>query len=299
MLTFCLVAPLSAQGTVKRAKKRTERRANERIDRRIDQEVDKVFTSLFSKKKEDPQDTAAADTVTTGREREATNSVIGILGGGGEFEPFENEQSFSFTMNMTEKKRNREEHTSIRLGNTRDKIAMITAGDGGSGTAQMIFDTQTGKTTMITTDERGRTKGYRMRMPRMGRMIDAAKDDLLDHLTVERTGERRTIDGYACELVIVENTKEHTTTRSWITQDVPLNGPKVFSSVARMMGGTGQNAAAMPPGLTDIANGFPIQSTIIDGNTTYEMHITDIRTDGNVDRSLFDTGNVEIQDMGF
>ncbi len=289
VIVFLLAAfglSLAAQGTTQHAKRRAGHNLSTRIDNRVDQGVDKAFDAVegLFKKKEQPE---AEGSHTVGDSAAAVS------------EPFQNDHPFSLTMTVTEKKRNREEVSTVRLGASTDQIAMVTSADGGGESARMIFDTRDGKTTMITTDKKGETQAFRMRMPRLGGLIDRAGDDVASHLKVTRTDERRTIDGYACELVIVENTKEKTTTRSWITHDLDLSGEEVFGTIGRMMGGSGASRMPLPPGLTDLQDGFPIEATTVDGNSTYEMRFTDIRIGDGIDRSLFDTTGVEVRDMGF
>ncbi|PPK85278.1 uncharacterized protein DUF4412 [Neolewinella xylanilytica] len=305
LLLFSLLIALSlgtdAQGTVERAKRRTQQRANNQIDRKIDQEIDKAFNALFSKKKEAEATEAEAGDPNP-EEQEAANAVVGMLmGGNDDFTPFQNERPFSVLMTVTEDKRGKSDESRIRIGATTDKIGMITEGDAGS-TAHMIFDTQDGKTTMITTDKRGDRSAYRMRMPNLGKLIDESRQDVTDHLEIERTGEHRTIDGYDCELIIVTNTEEQTTTRSWITNDVDLSAMEVFGTMSRMLGGKQQPGAGqmgLPPGMAELVEGFPIESTTVDGNKTFTMRMSEIKTGGDIDLSLFEVGDVEVQDMGF
>ncbi|NJB86004.1 hypothetical protein GGR26_001772 [Lewinella marina] len=212
--------------------------------------------------------------------------------------PVQTGTAFSLTMVVTEQKRNKSEENSVELGATGDKVAMRMA-DTGEGPVRMIFDGSDGKTTMITTDKKGETQAYRMKVPKLGSLFAKSVDESTDHLRIERTGERRTIDGYDCELVIVENTKENTTTRSWVTKDLDLSTEDVFGRISSVMGGPGAKKMSVPPGLQDLADGFPIQSTTEDGKTTYETHFTDIKSGNNIDHSLFDTEGVEIVEMGF
>ena len=306
LLFTAISLPATAQGTVERAKQRTERKANNRVDQKIDREVDKAFNAiegLFKKKKKDESETDTATTAVDSDGEEAANAFINMLTGGDEdFEPFENERPFTLVMTITEEKRNKSEPAVIRLGASVDQIAMITE-QTGEGTAQMIFDTQTGKTTMVTTDKKGKTQGYRMRMPNLGKMMDEAAVNVTERYEIERTGERRTIDGYDCELVIVTDTESDAVTRSWITNDLDITSQDVFGSVARMMGGKRPQAGTpqmpVPADFGELIQGFPIESSTVDGNQTTSMRITDIRTGGDIDRSFFDTGDVAIQDMGF
>ena len=306
-LLFTAVSlPATAQGTVERAKQRTERKANSRVDQKIDREVDKAFNAiegLFKKKNKDNPEPDTAENSNTPPDDEAASAFMNMITGGDEdFEPFENERPFTLVMTITEEKRNKPEAMQLRLGASVDQIAMITSQDG-EGTSQMIFDTQTGKTTMVTTDKKGNTQGYRMRMPNLGKMIDRAAQEVTQRYELARPGERRTIDGYACELVVVTDTESNAVTRSWITNDLDITSQEVFGSIARMMGGNGQRAGTpqmpIPADFGDLVKGFPIESTTVEGNKTISMRITDIRTGGDIDRSFFDTGDVAIQDMGF
>lgn len=304
LLTLLLTATLAlpAQGTVERAKERSEKKASKRVDNKLDREVDKALNAiegLFKKKKkQDPQSQQPEEADDTAANDDAATAFMNMLSGNNEeFEPFENEQPFSLVMTVDEEKRGKTETGTIHLGATRTKIAMITTDDGQR--SQVVFDTQDGMTTTVVTDKKGETKGFRMRMPNLGGMIESASKEVGDMMEVERTGERKTIDGYDCELVIVTNTKDNSVTRSWITRDLDISSQEVFGSVARMMGGKGAAAPGIPPGFEDLVDGFPIMSTSVEGNKTYTMHMSDIRIGNNVDQSLFDTGNVPIEELGF
>ena len=305
LLTFLLTLTLSlpAQGTVERAKTRSERKASQRVDSKIDQEVDKALNAiegLFKKKKREETPADAENESDEATADQAASAFMNMLNGDdSDFEPFENENPFSVVMTVEEEKRGKTETNTIHLGANRTQIGMITTYDGQR--SQMIFDTQDGKTTTVITDKKGKTQGYRMRMPNLGNLIESASQEVGDIMDVERTGERKTIDGYDCELVIVTNTKDNYVTRSWITRDLDISSQEVFGSIARMMGGKGGAGAApgIPPGFEDLVDGFPIMSTSVEGNKTYTMHMSDIRTGNDIDRSIFDTGDVVIEELGF
>ncbi len=308
LLLCCLLLgtylPLHAQKPAKRAKVRTERRANERLDQKVDQGVDKAFSAiegLFGKKKKSPatDSTAAANATEDGLTEDAAASSLlsALTGDQGDWEPYTNPTPFSLVMNVKEVKKNgKEEESRMRLGATSDRFAVIIQGEG-KERSQMILNTEDGKTTMVTTDKKGETAGFRMRMPSMGKMAKDIATDMQDYMTMTRTGERKTIDGYDCEKILVEDSKHHTTTESWVTQDIALNYRDIFGGMAGMAGAGKQVSA--PSGPAPLFDGFPILSITDDGKRLSEMHITDIRVGERIDRALFDTSGVEIQELGF
>ncbi len=309
LLVFGTFLPLHAQKPVKRAKDRTERRASQRLDQKVDEGVDKAFSAiegLFSKKNKKTAtpatDTAAAATHTAAAgddaaEVDASSFLSGLLGEQGDWEPYTNPTTFSVVMNMKEIKKNgKEQESRIGIGATSDRFAMLMFGEG-KESSQLILNTEDGKTTMVTTDKKGETGGFRMRMPGMGKVAEDIAADMEDYMTMTRTGERKTIDGYDCEKILMEDSKHNITTESWVTQDIDLNYRDVFGGLAGLAGAG--NKMSAPTGPAPLFDGFPIFTISDDGKTVTEMHITDIRTGADIDRSLFDTKDVEIQELGF
>lgn len=318
LLCLLLCCSLPAQKTGKRLKKRakdrTEQKANQRLDKKIDRGVDKAFGAiegLFGKKNK------AADTTTTASaqervadgglrandgdayadDEEAAQAFYNALGIGDEqagFEPYENPTVFSLTATFSETKRNgKEENNSIRLGATRQQFAMLIVDGKGSG-SQMILSTQDGKTTTITTDKKGKKQGYRMRMPNFSGLVAEQTEELMEGITYERTGERRTIDGYDCEKIVVTDASRGAVTESWVTQDLPLTHLDVFGGMAGMAGARNISAPEAP------LEGFAILSTTSDGKSVTRMHLTDIKLgEGAVDQSLFDTSGVVVEEVGW
>ena len=321
LLTLLLSLTVTAQQPVKRAKKRakarTEQRADQRLDQQVDAGVDKAFGAiegLFKKKKQRTDTTAPAgptervedgglranDGEAYADEEEANQAVMNALGlGDGDWEPYTNPVTFSLTMQVTETKKNgRQESNAIRLGATETQFAMNMEDGQGQG-SRMILNTQDGYTTTVATDKRGETQGFRMRMPNLGSLAAETMAEATDYITYTETDQRRTIDGYACTLVIVKDSKHGTTTESWVTQDLDLTALDVFGGMAGLAG-AGKQATAGAPDLPAALQGFPIESTSTDGKTvtTTKMQNIQIGPDA-VDRSLFDLNGVEIQELGF
>ena len=314
-LSLLLAAGVSAQNTTKRIKKRaaerTEANANNRIDRKIDQGVDKVFNSiegLFGKKKkkknapaEVPAATPADSTTgsTNAADLEPDNeALLDMLGLGDDDEPyeaFENDKPFSLVLTVTETKKNGKESVhSIRIGASADQIALVTD-DGKGNSSHLIFNNEDGKTTTISTDKSGKRSGVRMRMPNFSKLAKVDTEDIMEGISYEATGNRKVIDGYDCAEYIVTDTKHNTTTEGWITTDVGLTHLDVFGGMAKIAG-AGQVAKSMPDAPVD---GIAILSTTTDRGKVIRMRLTDIRTGSDIDNDLFDTTNVEIQELGF
>jgi hypothetical protein len=320
LLCFCLLSTsfLSAQKVGKRVKKRakdrTEARANQRLDQKIDEGVDEAFNALeglFGKKKKKTKAGEPTDRVADGGlrandgeayadEEEAHSAVMNALGlGGGDWEPYTNPQTFSLTMEMTERKKNgKEQQHLMHIGATTEQFAMK-MNDEDDGRVHMILNTQDGKTTMLTTDKKGKTEGFRMRMPNLSAQVAEAQEDIADDITFTATGERKTIDGYDCEKIIMVDRKRNTTSESWVTQEIALTTMNVFGGMAGMAG-AGRQAVQMPDHVPAAMTGFPLETTTTEGNTTTTMRMRNIRIgEQQIDRSLFDTGGAEIQEIGF
>ncbi|CAH1002368.1 hypothetical protein LEM8419_03275 [Neolewinella maritima] len=298
LIGLCLAAQQPVKRAKQRAKHRTENRANQRIDQKVDEGVDKAFGAIegLFKKKQAP---AAAPVDTVAEEAYVQSVLYGTALEEGEFEAYQNPTAFSLRMLITERKKSgKENRSTIQLGAIPDRFAMLVTDEDGRQ-SQMILNTQDGKTTTITTNKKGQKEGFRMRIPNLGSKVDGVRDEMADYITITRTGERKTIDGYACEKYLVEDSKHGTTTTSWVTQDLALTPEDVFGGMVGMMG-AGKQLFRTPEGGMQSFDGFPIQSTTRNGKTETEMYFTDIRVgEGSVDRSLFDTEGVTIQEISF
>ncbi len=316
LLCFSVSAQNVPDRAAKRAKQRAENKAQNKVDRSVDKAVDDAFNSignLFKKKKKKPAPAPNSEAKTTenpntqGR-TERTNEGAntqggglfgGLMGGGKDWEPYTNPLTFSITMEVKETKKNgKVDESNIRLGVTSDQFAIRISDGTARENSHMILNTQDGMTTMITTDKKGKKTGVRLRVPNMGNTITETGEETLDRYTFEKTGERKNVDGYNCEKVIVTDTEKGTVTESWVTQDLNITSAEIFGGMARAFGGKAPQAR----GGTGRApfEGFPIMSTTVENGKTYVTHFRDIRIgEANMDQSLMDTGGVEIQDLGF
>ena len=310
LLCFSLTAQNVPDRAAKRAKQRAENKAQNKVDRSVDKAVDDAFNSignLFKKKKKktDPAPSGSAEPTSetkekTSREAGSGGGLFGsIMGGGKAWQPYTNPLSFSITMEMKETRRNgKVDESNIGLGVTSDRFAIRISDGAGKENSHMILNTQDGMTTMITTDKKGEKSGVRLRIPSLGSTVTEAGEEAMDRYTFEKTGERKTVDGYNCEKVIVTDTEKGTVTESWITKDLDITSAEIFGGMARAFGGKApqaRGAASQAP-----FEGFPIMSTTVENGKTYITRFRDIKVgEGNMDRSLLDTSGVEIQSLGF
>jgi hypothetical protein len=223
-------------------------------------------------------------------------------GGSDPWVPYTNPVSFSLTMDVTEVKKNGKENKStIKMAVVSDQFGMHMFSDKVTdASTRMILNTQDGKTTMVTTTKKGETSAFRMRMPGMGKILDKTTAEIEDgRFTFDATGERKQVDGYNCEKIIVKDTKEGTTTVSWVTQDLNFDAQEIYKSFAGMAGasrGGGPNAASLAGGY----KGFPIESTTTDGDKTFRMNFKDIKIgEDEMDKSMLDLTGVKVMNMGF
>ena len=323
-LSLGIFAQTTAERAGARVKNRAENKANSRVDQKVDRAVDDAFSAvgnLFKKKKK--KDTGAADPDAPAHTAknsprpaaspppagggaadadEAENYGNIMNGGSDPWVPYTNPVSFSLTMDVTEIKKNGKENKStIKMAVVSDQfgIHMFSEKMDGAST-RMILNTEDGKTTMVTTTKKGETSAFRMRMPGMGKMMDKANAEIEEgRFTFDATGERKQVDGYDCEKIIVKDTKEGTTTVSWVTEDLNFDAQEVYRSFAGMAGasrGKGPNPASMAGGY----KGFPIESTTTDGDKTFRMNFKDIKIgEGEMDKSMLDLTGVKVMNMGF
>lgn len=318
LIALCLCTGLFAQSTAERAgnraKNRAERKAQSKVDNKVDRAVDDTFKAvgnLFKKKKKKTAPTEPAPQTTTGSQApnsseeyttdaEAATAINNALGGDDTpYEGFTNPHTFSMDMEITETKKNgKVENNTVSMAVTGNRFAVVINDPDKKTRSQMIFNTEDGKTTMITTDKNGQKSGFRMKMPGTRNTVAGSVEDMSDRFTFTQTGERKTIDGYDCEKIIVKDTKQGTTTESWVTQDLELSSKDVFGGFMSAMGGKAKmgNGSAMEQPF----EGFPIMSTTVEKGKTFVTNFRNIKIgEANYDRSLLDTSGVQIQSLGF
>ncbi|MTB52716.1 DUF4412 domain-containing protein [Lewinella sp. W8] len=299
-LAICCLT-LTAQ-TSERVKNRAEHRANSHVDRQVDRAVDGAVNAiggLFKKKRKKNTEEAPADQPFTQEAPAPQSSTTAFEQG--EWEPFTNPTPFSLLITTKEIKKNGKESTAtMRMAVTEELFGLEMASDQASeATSRMIFNTQTGKTTLVTTDKKGEQSAFRMRVPKLNKSRLWDMEDMEERFSITATGERKVINGYNCEKYIVKDLEEGTTTTSWITKDVGMNAQDVFSNFANMAG-AGKNNLPSPEKFAAAYEGFPIESTTTDGKTTFIMTFTDIKIGADkMDKKVLDLTGVEVQDMGF
>lgn len=301
-LAFLLCFSLSAQATERaktRAKNRAESRANSKVDQKVDSAVDDAFNAIggLFKKKNKKEDKPAAS--PTG----ATEAAMPMPATSNDpWTPYTNPISFSMTMDVTEVKKNgKRQQNAIDMAVTSNEFGIRMSDEDEKEVSRMILSTEDGKTTMITSDKSGKKTGFRMRMPGMRKAMEKAGEEVSsDRFTFTQTGERKTIDGYDCEKIIVIDHEEDITTESWVTQDLDMSAQDVFGGMMGMFGAAKQKKNGPANALAGPFSGFPIFSTSNDGKQTFETRFKNIKIgEDEMDRSILDTSGVEIQSLGF
>lgn len=317
MCCVSLFAQNQAERATNRAKNRAENKAQNKVDRSVDKAVDDTFNAignLFKKKKKKTKEQPAGAPAPVDQggqapnngeeytsEEEAMEAINNALNGGSNepYEGYTNPYTFSLDMEINETKKNgKVETNTISMAVTSSFFAILIKDPKGNGASQMIFNTEDGKTTMITTDKKGKKSGFRMKMPGTGRAMAEAAEDVAGRFTFTQTGERKTIEGYDCEKIIVKDNKEGTTTESWITQDLEISTTDVFGGIMSAFGNKtklGKSNVMKHP-----LQGFPIRSTTVEDGKTYVTNFRNIKIgEDKYDSSLLDTSGVEIQSLGF
>ncbi|MEO0731700.1 MAG: DUF4412 domain-containing protein [Bacteroidota bacterium] len=309
-LALLLCVSLSAQATERaknRAKNRAENRANQKVDQKVDQAVDDAFNAiggLFKKKKKKKTD-GAADAPTVEAENAEQGAALDNMFGrnAGPWEAYTNPVTFSLTMEMTEIKGNgKEDKMSMDLAVNDTQVAIRLKDAEVKEQTRMILSTQDGKTTMISTDKKGKKTGVRMRMPGTRYVAEETVKEIQANYTVQKTGERKTIEGYNCEKYIVTDKENGGVTESWVTKDLELSAQEIYGSILNgFSGGKAMKGAQNPAGnMAGLAEGFPILATSTQNGKTYISRYTNIRVGAaNYDRSLMNTDGIEVQSIGF
>lgn len=296
LLLSGITAQTTAERAAERATNRAENRAQSNVDRRVDGAVDDAFNAiggLFGKKKKKKKKRDAEEEQNA--DNEASTAMLQNMGlMGGDWEPYTNPATFSLTMDITQTKRNgRTESSSADMTVTETNFAIKTIDPESDMLMRMILDTQTGKTTIVTVED-GETTAMRMSMPGLGKAIHEAAVEEFD-IDVNRTGERRTIDGYDCEKIIITDNQTGDVTTSWVTKDVPFK----IEDIAATFGGMTRGKNPALEAMDGEYPGFPIETTFTDGRETLVLHYRNIKTGNDIDRSILDVSGLQIQDLGF
>ena len=316
LLTFlctCVSAQSVPKKAKKRAKDRTERRAENEMNNEIDKAVDDAFNAvgnLFKKKKKQ------RDTTTTKPGKQRTDSgetagedngmgALGKLFGGGDddFEPFTNDANFSLVMDMTTTKKNGKQENflmTLALAPTQIGQKIVQTHKGKEMVSQAIFDTQDGKTTIITDTDDGRM-GIRTKTPNLSAIINnETVEDYTADINVTDTGETKTIDGYHCRKYTMTD-GDGNRSESWITTEIDIDNDDLYTGMLALAGGgRGRtNTPQLPTAGGTPMEGFPIMTTTVSPKgEKYEMHYRDIKVgQAQMDKSVFDLNGVEIMEM--
>lgn len=316
LCAICLISfsSLQAQNNrAERAKERAEDRAERKVDNKIDNTVDRAVDDAFSaiggifkrkdKKRKKRNADNGAEASSEASDDDMGGADMSMLGNlmGGEWEPYTNPREYSLNWDMTSTRRNgKKENVSIQFAVLETQSGyFIENMDDADENVRMILDTETGKTTLITTED-GKTQGTKLRMPNMQAMMEKemAKQMEENRWTLERTGDRMNIDGYDCEKYIITDTETGDVTTSWVTNDAGLSWMEL--SAGAMGAFTGGQMSNPTSGISgEILDGIMIKSTTVTKKETIELHITNIKVDGATDRSILDVSGIEITELRY
>ena len=257
--------------------KRTKRKAERKAERKVEDKIDDALDGIFNKKKKKGEEEDEAYDATD--EEEYTyevddspvvpNSFIG-----------------SYTMEMnTYKKGKLLKDASSTTSLTFDtyKTAFQPQTDDGS-MLTLIIDNQA-KTITSLQEEDGEKKGYRMAKPKM---TVAENKPSATEVSVKKTAQTKTIEGYLCYKYLITSDEFRTT--AWITEEIQVDMPflpgKAFANVK----------IQQPKAYQDV-KGMMLESFTVD-NEGYEIKtlIKNLEV-GVIDVSIFDTSAYDIIDM--
>ncbi|MCH8553512.1 MAG: DUF4412 domain-containing protein, partial [Schleiferiaceae bacterium] len=297
----------TAQNPLERARQRAENRTQENVNQKVDRTVDDAIDNLFGRKKKKPSNKKqeAPDELNPydeAHESSGFSSMLESMLGGGEWTPYENPKSFSYAMEVTTTKKNgKSESLTVEVAVLSSQVGIVTKQEGSKEQSRLILNTQDGKTTIISTDNKGKSEGYRIRMPNISGLGAPEAENESDNpsITVKRTGEKKSIDGYQCEKIIVTNPEDDINMVAWVTNDIQLSMMDIMQPLLGIVGG-GQ-MVSLPKATTqpqDI-DGFIILATQTDKKgVETEIHYRQIRLGAQTDASLLDVSDVEVQDLG-
>lgn len=304
ILIFCCIAFLMAPAF---SQQNEEAKEEESLGNEVEEALSgaaKKIESLFNKKsKKNRSEEAEEEAPESREEREmsseeedeaaeqaAANILNGIFGGDSdeEYVPTTNEFIGQFTMQMDMFKNGKpDKHNPMimDLNFAKTKTGIVMNNMKGKS-ARMIMDL-TDNTMIMVTEDGGSSQAFKMKRPNTSKVVNEA----MKGYEVEKTGEYRNIDGYRCQKVIINDTKEETVTTAWITQDLDVDWRKVTESL--MAGRVDTNMDALRA-----LEGFTIESETIEkgGKERYTMKMSKIKI-GSYDQAVFDTTGLEVMSM--
>ncbi|MEZ4806939.1 MAG: DUF4412 domain-containing protein [Flavobacteriales bacterium] len=182
----------------------------------------------------------------------------------------------------------KESPTNVRMAFTDDRMAMapeMTGKTGGS--MRMVHDLKNKYTYTLTTDEKGKRTGMKMKMMKV-KVDDVNKEDD-EGSKVIRTDEMKVIDGHPCRKYTYSD--EGGSGEAWIAEDVSFNPSKALASM--MVDSRRSEQWQQAP-----FAGLMMETTWKDANgkDSTVMYTKDLVV-GKVDEALFSTAGYEMMDM--
>jgi hypothetical protein len=211
----------------------------------------------------------------------------------GDFQP--NSFLGSFKMNIQNTEKGKTENSTIEYHFQKWKTSMKPTVSGQQESMQMIFDLQKQKMTILTMDKKGEKTGFVTKMPKVeytSKKLDDKIEQTIDNSSFKKTGEKKNIQGYACEKWIITNPDG--VTEAWITNDIDFNIADAFSMFTA--GNKTNKSKGGIKGMEDLT-GFVLESiyTATNGQVT-KMNVTDIAV-GNPSDSHFSTSGYTLTDL--
>lgn len=303
-LILCfLVQSISAQDILTRTKNRAKYKTQNKVDNEVDKTIDEgldAIGNLFKKKNkkakttEEIEETDSRSAEEAVDENQQNNNIENTTSqpverDEGEAIPFKpNDFICSFNYNMRMYKNGKEktkDNTTVKVVLDRTQTAIQMSTDGKE--QQMLVVLENEDRTMVTVPDISKSTAMRIKQRGLKNAYEYEQEDY----KITRTGEYKTIEGYKCEKVIVED--EEYRTEAWITLDHEVNYHTMMNSIWASAG----NKKAGQNGFGE-AMGFPLESVAksLDGKEEIHTKITELSI-GNIDRSIFDLSKYEIMQV--
>jgi hypothetical protein len=177
--------------------------------------------------------------------------------------------------------------TVMRMAFDDSHMAMLPETRNGREEVRLVFDLKNKHTYTLTTDEKGKRTGIKMKTMRIN-LNDAGTSTERDDTKVVRTNETRTIEGHVCRKYTYSDEEGHG--EAWIAEDVQFNA---FEAMGHMVGGAQGDGWQKAP-----YQGMVMESIWNNksGKKRVEVRTKDLVI-GKVDPSLFSTAGYDVQDL--
>jgi hypothetical protein len=311
LLFMASLLPVHAQ-IGKRIKKRTEERAEQRVEDRVNQKVDNTIDKgldklegIFKKKNKNGQqdenlpmvDESQSESPEMGDESSEMGDVsISIEEDNSPGDHTPNEFIGSFKMDLQQEKKGKpvkDGSTSIHFYTNAYQTAFRVEDFQDDGKAAIIIMDKRNRIMITKTEANGEKTATKMRMPKVKATV-ADADVSVGEISVEKTGEYKTIEGYRCQKYLIET--EEQSVEAWMAEDLDIDFSSLGGGLAQVKGAGGGDVKTYQDAYG--LKGFSLESHSREKgkDEVTHMYIKELVV-GKENREVFDLSGYRVMDL--